>query len=241
MKSVSIPGGDSAGGGDDAPPPFQIPDDGDDPYPPNLGGALIYDVEIKNAILTKGEQPIEGIKYCEGWKDYAGMGISIITAYDFATARYRVFTEENFWQFARLVDYRDFVIGFNSRGFDEHVLATRNIIVPPEKSVDLLHAIVLAAGKEPRFPFTNGYGLDDVYRTNMPNGVGKTGKGAYAPIAWQQGRYGEVIDYGLNDTQMTTELVMVACASGLLDCPKTGVKLSVREHFPPELVQLVSP
>jgi hypothetical protein len=239
MRSVSIPGGESADAG--APPAIALPPDGPDPYPPSLGDVMVYDIEIKNAIPSKKEPAIEGIRYCEGWTDYAGMGIAIVTAYDFATARYRVFTEDNLWQFARLVDHRDFVVGFNSKAFDENILATYNIHVAPEKSVDLLHTICIAAGLEPRFPYTNGYGLDPVYLAISPEGVGKTGNGALAPIAWQQGRIGEVIDYGLNDTQMTTEILMIACATGLLKCPKTGNTLSVREHLPPELVQFVCP
>lgn len=56
--------------------------------------ALVYDLEIINAVPGR-EKPIEGIKYCEGRHDHAGMGISVIGAFDYSTQRYRVFLEDN--------------------------------------------------------------------------------------------------------------------------------------------------
>lgn len=216
-----------------------IPPDGPDEHPPSPGGILVYDIEIKNAIKSKSAPAVDGITYCEGWKDYAGMGIAIITAYDFAEARYRIFLEDNLWEFSRLCDMRDHVVGFNSRAFDDNILATRNIVLPSEKAVDLLCAIVQAAGKEPKFPHTNGYGLDPVYRTNVPGGRAKTGDGAMAPILWQQGKIGAVIDYGLNDTQMTVEILIAACLQGHLTCPKTNEVLRVRDFLPEALVSAI--
>ena len=42
--------------------------------------ALIYDIEIIKAIPSKNGERITGIEYCEGWKDHANMGISVIGA-----------------------------------------------------------------------------------------------------------------------------------------------------------------
>jgi hypothetical protein len=64
-----------------------------------------------------------------------------------------------------------------------------------------------------------GYGLDAV---SIANGVGgKSGNGALAPVLWQQGKRGAVIDYCLRDVMLTKKCIERALASSLI-CPKTG-------------------
>lgn len=46
---------------------------------------LIYDLEIKKAILHKHAQKIEGINYCGWWNDYLNMGIFVVGVYDYST------------------------------------------------------------------------------------------------------------------------------------------------------------
>ncbi len=55
---------------------------------------LIYDVEIAKAVQGKGETRIDGVQYCKGWTDYAGMGVACVCAYDVNEARYRVFMQD---------------------------------------------------------------------------------------------------------------------------------------------------
>ena len=61
---------------------------------------LVYDIEIVNAIPDREGIKKEGVEYCEGWGDHAGMGISVIGAYDALEDRYRVFCEDNGNDFA---------------------------------------------------------------------------------------------------------------------------------------------
>lgn len=56
---------------------------------------IVYDCEIKKAILGKKETAIEGIEYCKGWGDHAGMGVSVTGVYDSGENRYRVFCDDN--------------------------------------------------------------------------------------------------------------------------------------------------
>jgi hypothetical protein len=167
---------------------------------------LIYDCEIKKAILSKTESPIEGIEYCEGWRDFEGMGISCIGAYDYHTDRYRVFCEDNFPEFQALVDSHEVIIGFNSIGFDNPLCAANGIVVPDEKSYDALVEVWLAAGLGPmfRYPSHMGFGLDAICKVNF--GLEKSGHGAVAPVQWQRGQIGSVIDYCLNDVKITKRL-----------------------------------
>jgi hypothetical protein len=36
---------------------------------------IIFDCEIKKMILGRNDRVVEGLQYCQGWSDYAGMGV----------------------------------------------------------------------------------------------------------------------------------------------------------------------
>lgn len=183
---------------------------------------LIYDIEIKKAILGKNEDPVPGIEYCEGWADYKGMGISCICAYDYTLEQYRVFCEDNISGFQTLIEAHDFIIGFNNESFDNRVCAASDIIIPEAKSYDILKQIWLAAGLSPVYKKEthSGYNLDAVIKANLPN-IAKTGNGANAPIDWQQGRIGTVIDYCMNDVWITKKIMDLVLMNGEIIDPKT--------------------
>ena len=58
-------------------------------------GGIMYDVEILSAIPIDGEVRDPSLSYCEGWQDYEGMGISVVTAYDFVQSEWLVFMKDN--------------------------------------------------------------------------------------------------------------------------------------------------
>lgn len=180
---------------------------------------LIYDIEIVNAIQGKKEDRIEGITYCDGWDDRDNMGVSVIGAYDYDSDRYRVFCEDNFEEFAALVADHSIIAGFNSIKFDNAVLRACGIRdIPDEKSYDLLVEIWIGAGLEPEFKYPShiGFGLDACCNANFD--TRKSGHGAMAPVDWQQGRIGNVIDYCLNDVKLTKELLdRIISTGGIID------------------------
>jgi hypothetical protein len=161
---------------------------------------LIYDCEIAYAIPNRGEEPIPGIKYCKGWHDHVGMGISCIGVYDYATDRYRVFLRDNLQEFAELVKTEQPLISYNGIGFDNKLLAAFNINIPAEHCYDILAELWKAAGPGRH----KGFKLDQVCAAAL--GVHKSGSGALAPVLWQQVKLGQVIDYCLNDVAMTKKL-----------------------------------
>jgi len=183
---------------------------------------IIFDCEIIKGIAKHPEDRIEDIEYCDGWKDFEGMGISVICAYDYAEDRHRVFCQDNLDAFQELVDSTDIVIGYNSIAFDNPLCAANNINIPASKSYDLLVEIWDAAGigREFHYPSHVGYGLDACASLNL--GTQKSGNGAMAPVCWQRGQIGDVIDYCLNDIRLTKGLIdMVIKEGGLLN-PKNG-------------------
>lgn len=195
---------------------------------PNI---VIYDLEILRAVPDRSGKREEGIEYCAGWHDHANMGITVLGAYDYNADRYRVFCGDNKVDWLNLIDAPDtLLVGFNNIPFDNAVLrATRGWGDPDDpKCYDLLREIWAAAGNGPTFtPATHaGYGLDAMCEKNF--GTRKTGNGALAPIAWQLGNFGEVIDYCLNDVRLTKQLFDKVRLNGFLISPKDGSTLTLR-------------
>ncbi len=196
--------------------------------------ALIYDIEIHNAIPPKQKsERVPGVTYCGGWGDHAGMGISCICAYDYIEDRYRVFTRGNFQAFKDLCEARELIVGFNSIPFDNMVV--REFLaydILDEKSYDILREIWKSEGLTPLFsyPTHTGYGLDACCAENF--GMKKTGDGALAPLNWQKGMHGDVIDYCLNDVRLTKALFEYAMAGEPIKNPKKpGTVLTLRKPF----------
>jgi hypothetical protein len=168
---------------------------------------IIIDVEIKKAILGRGEEPIADIEYCGGWRDFAGMGIACVCTYDTHTHLSRVFLEEDLGDLAVYL-YKKPTAGFNTKRFDLPLLAEHGIDVDPDQHYDMLEQIWLALGLNPdKFYYKThgGWGLDAVCQATL--GIAKTGHGALAPVWWQQGRRGKVIDYCCNDCNMEGRLL----------------------------------
>jgi hypothetical protein len=181
---------------------------------------LVYDLEILKAIPDKDGQSEAGIAYCEGWNDYQGMGIAVICCYDYATDRYRVFCQDNLTGFKTLVSSAQCVVGYNNHRFDDNVLEAAGITVPPEKSYDILQEIWRGLGLDSDFKSEThrGYGLEALCVVNL--GITKNGSGALAPILWQRGQVGTVIDYCLQDVHLTKKLLDRIIQRGALASPK---------------------
>lgn len=187
---------------------------------------IIIDVEIKKAILGRHEKPIDGIEYCDGWRDFAGMGISCVCTYDVVTHLTRVFLEEDLGDLAVYLDKKP-TAGFNTKRFDLPLLHAHGVDTN-DVHYDILEKIWLALGLNPdKFnPRTQGgWGLDAVCNATL--GIAKTGHGALAPVWWQQGKRGKVIDYCCNDVWMEGSLLLhIIRNSGLVTNGKEQVRIA---------------
>lgn len=189
---------------------------------------LIYDCEIKKAILKKGEQPIEGIEYCGGWRDFENMGIAVIGVYDYTTDLYYVFMKKTFPEFQEMVDNSEIVIGFNSVAFDNALCAVHGLNVPKDKTYDLLLEIWKGAGvaNAKNFKMKAGYSLDACADANF--GLKKSGWGGAAPVDWQRGLISKVINYCLRDVWLTKKLIDLIRKNGRIQNPKMSGVINVR-------------
>lgn len=194
---------------------------------------VVYDIEIVNAIPDRKTSNKDGIKYCKGWGDYANMGVSVIGAYDYAEDRTRVFCKDNIDEFFSLVKSSNVLVGFNNIPFDNKVL-DYVAQMPPDSAryYDILRELWVASGLTTTFSFPThmGFGLDVTCRANGLSP--KTGDGALAPVQWQRGEIGTVIDYCLNDVLMTKQLLDKINTKGWLTSPKDGKALNM-----PQLIE----
>jgi hypothetical protein len=180
------------------------------------GSMIVFDVEIKRAILGRGEIPIPGIEYCEGFRDFKNMGLAVCCTYDTETHLTRVFLEK------QLPELQDYLAagkcgGFNTRRFDMQLLQAHGVMVDGLAHYDALEQIWLKCGLNPdKFaPRTHGgWGLDAVMLATF--NLQKSGAGALAPVWWQQGQRGKVVDYCCRDVWLEAKLITHMLAGGTI-------------------------
>jgi len=171
---------------------------------------ILYDIEIKEIPYTGGEKE-EGLIYCDGWRDYEHMTVTVISAYSYADDSYSIFLQDNLEEFQQLLDESEEIIGFNSESFDDLVCAAIGLKV--RTTYDILREAYRAAGLNPNPDWESlgkrkkagdkeaeallnhykGYRLQDIAMSNL--GVGKSGSGDNAAVLWQRGQLGKVINY----------------------------------------------
>lgn len=189
---------------------------------------IVYDCEILNAIpdsITK-LAPLEGIKYCQGWGDHAGMGISVVCAYIWGEG-YRVFLHDNLSELLALAMMPDnIMVGFNNHAFDDKLIRGQMSgegLNFAASSWDLAREVRRAKGMNPDAPGGGTGGLDGLARANFLSGKKST---ANAPVDWQRGLWGKVIDQCLLDVMLTKRLVELALDYRLRDT-ESGRKLAI--------------
>lgn len=180
---------------------------------------LVYDCEIARCIPDSGTVPAEGLMYCAGWTDYAGMGVSIVGAYDSFTDAYRVFGTESLDAFREIAAQRDLLVSFNGQRFDDALLAAHGALPQGGRYYDLYHQITLCRGRE------KGWGLGPLAQANL--GEGKSGNGAQGPAMWQRGEHARVADYCLGDVRLLRRLFERVLTTGGLTSPVDGMFVAI--------------
>lgn len=195
---------------------------------------LVYDIEIVKAVPPKYGEPKEpGIQYCDGWEDFANMGISVVGIYDYNADTYRIFCEDNREELQMLFARHNICVSFGGIKFDNNVLhAAWGIEIDRNKCYDILREIWVSMGLDPTRFVSKTHGGLSLNAIAIANGLtGKTGNGAYAPHLWQQGKIGSVIDYCLQDVRATKGLLDKILRLGQLKDPRfpnaRPIKLSV--------------
>jgi hypothetical protein len=177
---------------------------------------VVYDLETIKPVPPADGGYVQGIEYCAGWGDYANMGISVLTAYSSRTNRIHVILNDNAQLFLDFIHSHEAIVSFNGDTFDSKVLkACWNLDVPPERSYDLYAEIRKAKINNKQGGIKYSLGLDALAKANgMP---GKVEGGDLAPVLWQQGKWGRVIDYCCADTDKTHKLYLPLADGGTIN------------------------
>jgi hypothetical protein len=152
---------------------------------------VVYDLEIKKTI-----------EQCsKGWASFDEMGVSVGCAFDYRAMRYRVFMDDNLFELVNRLNEADtHVVAFNNISFDNKLLRATSGL-PLLKDDELLNNYdMMRVSREAlglKGVAHKGFKLDDhLYACGLPV---KTANGAEAPLMWQAGKVGELVDYCLND------------------------------------------
>lgn len=176
---------------------------------------IILDVEIEKAIPPRPHEIREpGIEYCEGWRDFKGMGVTCVCTYELQTHLSRTFLIEDLEDLQRYLAGKP-TSGFNTRRFDLPLLAEHGVTVDQAQHYDMLEAIWVAQGLDPDvfvYSTHGGWSLDAVCEASFSHC--KSGNGAMAPIWWQKGQRGRVIDYCLRDVWLEARLLQHVIETG---------------------------
>lgn len=169
---------------------------------------IVYDLEIKKTI----EQ------CAKGWDGHDEMGISVGCMFDYRELRYRVFLDDNISELAdRINEDGTLVVAFNHVGFDNKLLRASGHNIKPDselRNYDMLLVSRHGAGVVDKYQ--KGFKLDQhLQALKLPM---KTGDGAMAPIWWQEGKIGKVIDYCLNDVTQERALFEYFYVHGMAAC-----------------------
>ena len=188
---------------------------------------IVYDIETIRPVRPHDDaHTLPDVEYADGWTDYTGMGIACICCYDYEADHFRVFggSPPDLERFAALAANR-IVIGWNNHRFDDALLAAHGIDVV--NSWDIKAALMRAGCGGQR-----GNSLEAFARANL-GGASKSMSGDMAPVWWQRGQHERVIDYCLQDVNLTRRLLDRLIQKGELASPLTGKP--IRPAIPPEL------
>lgn len=176
--------------------------------------AVIYDTETLAIPHTNGNRNPAYV-YADGWEDFEGLGISVLCALDMETSAPHVFFKDDLSDFVKLVNSREHLIGFNSKRFDDRLLAANGYKV--KTTFDFLEELRLATGQPAEYvkgQTRAGFSLDNLVRLNLRPG-GKVYTGKVAPQLWQMGERGKVISYCMDDVLLLDRLLSKAYFGGI--------------------------
>ena len=204
-----------------------------------MNTVVFFDLETRRLVRAPKQPEIPGHRYCNGWTDYEGMGISVVGwamgqwapgphgdgIIDWSKARWALGNEPGLALFAEDLRQADCRMSFNGKRFDDPLLRAHGIDIPTH--YDLLEEVRLAAygsTTHKGMPRGHSYKLELIGEVN---GCPKSGNGADAPVWFQQGRVQDVAEYCCGDVDASTTVLDLGLAGELID-PNTGGKLKLR-------------
>ena len=167
---------------------------------------VVFDLEIKKTID----------QCSRGWASHDEMGISVGCAFDYRTMRYRVFMDDNIAELVeRMNEPGTTIVAFNHINFDNKLLRGAGHALKPDVELSNYDMFLVSKrGAAVKGVAHKGFKLDDhLNACGLPL---KTANGALAPVWWQAGKVGAVVDYCLNDVMQERALFEYMVEHGMV-------------------------
>jgi DEAD/DEAH box helicase domain-containing protein len=183
--------------------------------------SLILDLETRRLANDLGEGG-------EGWRALRqGLGgASAIVIWSTSSGRPHLYDDNSVYDAVALLESCDLLLSFNGVGFDIPVLeGLSHNSINIKYHLDLLQIVWEALGCKGK-----GYTLDDIAQRTL--GHGKTGDGKDAPALAEEGRFGELFQYCLDDVCLTRDLFrFVQEHGGIIDVDGDLLPLYLPDWF----------
>lgn len=156
---------------------------------------IVFDIETRNMFQDVGSN------------DPKDLDISVVCIYDYQTATYQSFLQEDLGKLWPILENADMVITYNGEHFDIPLL---DKYYPGDltkiKSLDLLKEVKKSLGFRLK--------LDSIASGTL--GHGKSGHGLEAITWWKNGEIDKLIKYCIDDVKVTKDIYEYALANGHL-------------------------
>jgi len=181
---------------------------------------IVIDIEIQHPI---GTPTLDGPPL--GWDDTDKLGVSCGVVYEFRNDVFRVYGPRDVQALQNRIKVADRVTGFNIKRFDLPVIWGAKARSMGDCWLlhnvdDILERIWTALALDPnKFEDSHkGWGLDAVCGKTISRR--KSGHGADAPLLFQRGEWGRLVDYCVNDVALTRDLCRFIDRYGYVLGPK---------------------
>jgi DEAD/DEAH box helicase domain-containing protein len=157
---------------------------------------LVLDIETQNSFQDIG-----------GKSDLSLLKVSVAVAYWYPEDKFYTFTESEMDQLENLILQAEYLVGFNTIGFDLPVLQQymkTNLL--NKKQIDLMVELENVLGYK--------VGLQAVAKATL--GVGKLSSGLEAVKMWQEGRLEELKKYCIEDVRLTKDIYEFVLKNGFI-------------------------
>jgi DEAD/DEAH box helicase domain-containing protein len=181
---------------------------------------IVVDVEIQRTI----EETLGG------WDATDKLGVSVAVVYEFLTDRFRVYghTPDELASLRKRLLSADRISGYNIWKFDFPVIfglpGRDRVEELRPKTNDLLRRIWQGLGHDPDVfnkDTHGGWGLDVVAKGTLKSS-GKIANGAQAPRWFQQGLWGPLVNYCIDDVTLERDLTVFVDKYGYVVNGNTG-------------------
>jgi DEAD/DEAH box helicase domain-containing protein len=171
---------------------------------------IVFDIETKNTFQEAGSN------------NPADLDISLVGIYDYETAKYSSYLENELAALWPILQKTDMLIGFNSDHFDIPLLNKYSRIAGSKGAGDLGQIRSLDLMAEIKKSLGRRIGLGHVAQATL--GRTKSGHGLEAITWWKKGEIDKIRKYCLEDVKITKELYEFALKNSAIKYP-LGTKI----------------